>query len=934
VIRPGHLFVLLGASFALLLAPAAARADFGIEPGSLKTSFEVSEGVVGVPQASSHPYSFSIGFKLNVDGEGHSEGGAMRSILIDLPPGFAGDPFALGRCTRQEFEGLTPRCSPNSQVGIVTANLPEIGREATGPLYDMVPPPGVAAQLGFAVGGLNALPEISLRTETPLSAERYGLHVANYGLPLEATSIEVTVWGTPAESGHDSQRGRGGAEGNIGEGIAYVGPHEAFLTLPAECTEPIRTTVEVDSKLDPGHYVKSREGEGESLDAGGSPTAPQGCGSVPFGPKVAASTSSRSASSSSGLDFELGLLNEGLTNPSGIAETEPEKVEVELPPGVTANPSTAAGLAACSEEQFRNAGTTNAGCPEASKLGTLFARSPLIEEPVEGAVYLATPHANPFGSLLSLYIVAAAPERGVLIKQAGRVDIDQATGQLTTTFDGLPPLPYSSFQLNLREGPRAPLTTPLACGTYPVTARLYPFSEPGVARVRTAPFTIDSGPEGGGCVGSESQLPNDPTFEAGTQTPLAGIYSPFVLKLSRGEASQHFQALNVTLPPGLTGRLAGIAECSEAQIAQAASRSKEGEGALEQSHPSCPAGSEIGTVTVGAGAGSPLYVQGHAYLAGPYKGAPLSMAIVTPAIAGPFDLGTVVVRAALYVDESTARITVKSDPIPTSLHGIPLDVRSIAVQIARNDFTLNPTNCEVSSLGAEAISTTGGVAKLQNRFQVGGCKGLDFEPTLKLSFSGQTRRLGFPAIKAVLTQPAGENANVAAATVILPKGMLIANSHINNPCTRVQFNSTPVPGAGCPPKSVLGTAKVWTPLLEAPEEGKVYFRSNGGERQLPDLAVALRGRIPLQLLGFVDSVGKKGAEVRRVRSRFLNLPDAPVSRFELELSGGKKGLLENSVNLCKAGDRAQFQLTGQNGKSHDTEPKVQVSCGKGGGRKK
>jgi hypothetical protein len=340
--------------------------------------------------------------------------------------------------------------------------------------------------------------------------------------------------------------------------------------------------------------------------------------------------------------------------------------------------------------------------------------------------------------------------------------------------------------------------------------------------------------------------------------------------------------------------------------------------------------SEVGTVTVGAGSGAPIYVQGHAYLAGPYKGAPLSLEIITPALAGPFDLGTVAVRTALYVNESTAQIHAVSDPIPSILGGIPVDIRSIALNMNRPQFTLNPTSCDPTQVLGATTSTLGQVATLENRFQVGGCKGLEFKPALKLFFSGQTKRTGYPAVKAVLTQPKGENANVAGATVILPKGMLIANAHINNPCTRVQFNSASIPGQGCPAKSVLGTAKVWTPLLEKPEEGKVYFRSNGGERQLPDMVVALRGQIPLQLVGFIDSVGKKHAEVRQVRSRFLNLPDAPVSRFELKLSGGKKGLLENSKNLCKAKDLAKFQLTGQSGKTHDTEPKVQVSCGKGG----
>jgi hypothetical protein len=910
--------------------PVAAQADFGIRAGSVRTSFEISKGLIGLPQASSHPYSFTVGLELNTNSEGKTEGGELRDLVIDLPPGMVGNPLAVPQCSRQEFEGFVPACSSNSQIGIVSAVLPGFfgGVRAAGPLYNLVPPPGVAGELGFSLANLNSLSNASLRNRD----EGYGLQVSTNSIPLEVSSLEATIWGVPADEGHDERRGIEPAEERPGS-TPFIGPRRAFFTLPASCSEPLKTVVSVDSNTNPGVFVSATA---ESLNAGGEPSPLPGCGDIPFNPAVAATTTSNQASSASGLNFNLTLPNEGLesTEPGAVAETEPVKTEVTLPLGMTVNPSAAAGQGACPLSQFEPAGGSTPSCPSASKVGTLLADSPLLEEPIEGGVYLAEQGHNPFGSLVAIYFIARAPERGVTIAQAGRVDIDQATGQLTATFDGLPPVPYSSFQLDLREGPRAPLTTPRTCGGYQTIARLYPFSDSGSAALRNAPFNITSGPEGTGCVGSEAQLPNSPTFEAGTQTPLAGMYSPFILKLSRNEASQHLRALNVTLPPGLTGRLAGTGECSDAQIAQAASRSKEGEGALEQASPSCPVTSEIGTVTVGAGSGAPLYVQGHAYLAGPYKGAPLSMAIVTPAIAGPFDLGTVVVRAALYVDESTARITVRSDPLPTSLNGIPLDIRSIAVEIAKKEFTLNPTSCEASSLGAEAVSTTGSVAHLQNRFQVGGCKGLDFEPDLKLAFTGQTKRRGFPAVKAVLSQPKGENANLSGATVILPKGMLIANSHINNPCTRVQFNSTPIPGAGCPPKSILGTAKVWTPLLAQPEEGNVYFRSNGGERKLPDLAVALRGRIPLQLVGFIDSVGKKGAEVRRVRSRFLNLPDAPVSRFELKLSGGKKGLLQNSENLCKAENRAEFQLIGQNGKSHDTEPKVQIACGKGREKKK
>jgi hypothetical protein len=913
MIRPAHVVALLGAIVFLGLTPAIAQADFGIEPGSFTTTFETSEGVTGVPQASSHPYAFTVSFRVNTNSSGFSEGGELRNVFVNLPPGFAGDPFAVGRCTRQEFEGDRPNCSPNSQVGVIGAFLPGIGA-VSGPIYDMVPPPGVAAQLGFSAAGLNAFQDISVRPEE--GPEKYGLLDASLGLPLEATAITATIWGTPADSGHDTLRGpRNAAEGG-GSPVPYVGPHEAFLTLPAECTKPIKTTIEVDSNIEPEHYVSAVT---ESSDAGGSPAAPQGCNVVPFAPRISASPTSRSGSSSSGLNFELGLPNEGLTNPDGIAETEPEKVEVELPAGVTANASAAVGLTACSEQQFEEGTVTNAGCPESSKLGTLFARSPLLQEPLEGSIYLARPLKNRFGTLLSLYIVASAPERGVLIKQAGRADINQATGQLTTTFDGLPPLPYSSFQLNLREGPRAPLTTPLTCGTYRTIARLYPFSEPGVATSRSAPFTIGSGPEEAGCIGSEAQLPNSPSFEAGTQTPLAALYSPFVLRLSRSEASQHFQALDVTLPPGLTGRLAGTAECSDAQIAQAASRSREGEGALEQASPSCPASSEIGTVTVGAGSGTPLYVQGHAYLAGPYKGAPLSMVIITPAIAGPFDLGTVVVRAGLYVNESTAQITVKSDSIPTSLHGIPLDVRSIAVQVAKSDFTLNPTNCEAMAVNAEEISTTGQVTKLQNRFQVGGCKGLEFKPKLSLRLKGAVKRAGHPAVKAVVSYPTGgEYANIARAQVGLPHALFLDQGNLNKVCKQAELKS-----ATCPKSSIYGHVKAWSPLLARPLEGPVFLGVGYGYK-LPAMVAELNGQIRLLLVGKVDTTKQNG-----LRNTFEVVPDAPVSRFILELKGGKKyGLLENSENLCAKTQRASARFTAQNGMVANLNPVIGTQCKK------
>jgi hypothetical protein len=912
--------VLPGAVF-----PGVAAAEFGLVPGS--TAATASDGGEAVElQAGAHPADFSLRFAIRTQTNGHTEGGSPRDAVVTLPAGFYGNPTSVPTCSQQQFEGEVPHCPGYTQIGVIRANITGLG-EIIGPVFNVEAPPGAAAEFGFKSSGF-----VARQYATVDPADGYAVQVTAPNFPLELSAVNETIWGTPADPSHDAERTCLNPSGVQYVGCSSSAAVQPFLTLPSSCSGVPQTTVAVDSKLAPGIFASETV---DWLDVGGNPAPMVGCEAVPFEPRVGSAPTTQEAESAAGLAFNLKLANSGLLQVGGITETEPEKTEVVLPSGMTINPSAATGIVGCTEAQYAEAdGSSARGCPEASKIGTLVARSPLLSEPIEGAVYLAQPHENQFGTLLGLYIVALAKERGVLIKQAGKVEADEVTGQLTTTFDALPSLPYSAFEFHLREGPRAPLISPSTCGEYRTTAKLYPFSVPGAATVRYAPFAISSGANSGPCASSESQLPLAPTLEAGTVAPVAGSYSPFVFRLRRPDGDQRISSVSATLPTGLLGRIAGTPYCPDSGIAQAAARGQEGGGTLEVGSPSCPAGSQVGVVNVEAGAGpSPYLVQGKVYLAGPYKGAPLSLEIITPAIAGPFDLGSVAVRTALYVNELTAQITAISDPLPSILHGIPLDVRTISLEMTRPQFTLNPTGCQAKAVLGSVAGLAGKAAAVSTPFAVGGCSGLPFKPSLKLSFDGQTKRLGHPAVKAVLTQPAGgPNANLADATVILPKGMFIDQSHVSGPCTRVQYNAGTLPGEKCPAKSILGTAKVWTPLLEQPEEGKVYFRSNGGERELPDMVVALRGQIPLQLVGFIDSVGKKHAEVRRVRSRFLNLPDAPVSRFELKLSGGKKGLLINSKNLCSLSGRAKMQLRGQNGSNSDTEPKVQVACGKGGRR--
>jgi hypothetical protein len=610
-------------------------------------------------------------------------------------------------------------------------------------------------------------------------------------------------------------------------------------------------------------------------------------------------------------------------DPAKRAQSDIAAVEVQLPQGMTINPSSANGLQACSFAQYQAEGlewVPGIGCPEASKLGTVEVQSPLIDQSLEGDLFVASQDDNPFGTLFALYMVIRNERYGVLVKQAGRVEPDPATGQLYSRFDDIPQLPFSDFTVRFRKGPRSPLVTPSTCGPKTTTATLHP-SSGGPSVIATSTFDVKSGPGGGPC--PTGDLPFNPTLQGGTLNNTAGAYSPFTMRLTRSDGEQAIGGLDSVLPPGVVGKIAGLEHCSDAAIAAAAEKS----GRSELATPSCPASSRIGTVKVGAGVGSILtYVDGALYLAGPYNGAPLSVVAITPAVTGPFDLGTVVIRETLDLNPTTAAVEVKgSGPqgaIPQILKGVPLQLRDLRVEIDRPNFTQNATGCEPRTLKATLFATSA-TAALATPYQARDCRALGFKPKLKLALKGATKRSGSPAVRSVLTPRPGD-ANIGKAVVFLPPSQQIENSHINNPCTRVQFAAN-----ACPPKSILGTAKATSPLLDQPLEGKVYFRSNGGDRELPDIVADLKGQFRIILVGFIDTKGK------RIRTTFANVPDAPVSKFQLNLFGGKRGLLVNNRNICKGKQRAKLALTGQNGRPHITNSVIKTSCkGKKGGKGK
>jgi hypothetical protein len=896
----------------LALAPAASAA-FNLLPPEVSSETEAGADEL---RAGIHPYALTT--KIEVETEFDPDAGKevptgeVKDMVIDFPAGLVGNPTAVDQCSTPDFlAGKQGECSNDAAVGVVEIEFGEPGKISLAPLYNLEPTVGSAAKVGFIVEDRAPVTiDIGLNPNSPSNVIANSTNVSQAVFFYRA---RVTVWGNPADDSHDAERGKCALDTGPPGPCPFEGSDEiAFLTLPSSCEDPLAFDFKVDSWGEQGIF------DTESASAG----TPTECDAVEFKPEIAAAPTTPAASSPSGLDFSIGFDDQGLIDPDGRAQATIKKAVVTLPEGMTLNPGAATGLDSCSQAAFEaeslQSMKTGPLCPAASKVGEVEVETPLLEQTQQGSIYVATPYKNPFGTLLALYMVIRNPELGILVKLPGKITTSPS-GRLTTTFGeapyAVPQVPFSDFRFEFRSGPRAPLTTPPGCGPHTITAVFTPSSgKPAI--VKTASFATTTGPGGTPCI---SGLPFSPSFQAGSQSSVAGAFSPFYMHLTRPAGQQDLTALSAILPPGLTGKIAGVERCSQAALAAAAAKT----GTAELALPSCPAGSRLGSITSGAGSGDALtYVAGSLHLAGPYQGSPLSIAAVVPAVAGPFDLGTVVVQQGLDLNPTTGIAEVKGSPgsIPRFLQGIPLALRDVRVAVDRPGFTLNPTNCEPLATKASLLGSAGTVATPEARYQASGCKALGFKPKLVISMKGKTKRTGNPAVTAVMTPRPGD-ANIAGATVLLPPTMFIDNAHINNPCTRVQFNAEQ-----CPKGSILGTAVAKTPLLAEPLKGNVYFRSNGGERKLPDIVADLRGQFRIILVGFVDS--KNG----RTRTRFLGVPDAPVSKFTLKLAGGKRGLLENSVDICAKKQIAKVVLGAQNGRRLAKDQAIQVKCGKGKGK--
>jgi hypothetical protein len=898
---------LVAASCLLLIALAPSRALAAFSVVSFDGSTVNADGTMAT-QAGSHPFSSTTTFSFPslTDGSGAFAGpdGNMKDVQVGLPAGFIGDPNATPKCTVADLDANN--CSGATQVGSLTLAGGTL-LSLTLPVFNMVPPRGVTAQFGANVLLVDAFIDISVRT-----GGDYGLTAGLVNIPtiLPLTGSSLTLWGVPADPAHDADRHCPGFVTPCTAGI----PLKPLLTLPTQCSGPLTYTLRADSWQNPGSFITSSF---TTHDSSGNPVGINGCAALSFNPSISVGLGNSAANSPTALSVDLHV-PQAPDVPGSLATPSVKNAVVTLPPGIQLSPSAGDGLQACSQDQFGLSNAAEPACPDASKLGTAEIDSPISPDPLTGSIYLAQQHNNPFGSNFAMYVATEAD--GTLIKLAARIDANPLTGQLTTTFNNNPQLPFSDFKLNFFGGPRAVLATGGACGTFPVTSDVQPWSTPasGPDAQPTASVSISSG-----CVGGFH-----PTFTAGMVNPQGGSFSPFVLSFSRGDGDQNVSGLSVSLPPGFSAKLAGVAECSAAQLAHAQANS----GAAELASPSCPAGSQVGTAKTGAGPGSnPFFLSGKVYLTGPYKGAPFGLAVVVPAVAGPLDLGTVVVRQTLNIDPTDAHVTVVSDPFPTILQGIPLQLRRVDVVLNRSKFTVAPTSCSASQIKGSLTSTLGATAPVASRFQVGGCQSLGFAPKLKLSLTGKgkTKSGNHPTLLANLTTKSGQ-ANIDLAKVTLPLSLALDPQNSKVVCPFATAKAVHGGAVGCKANTIVGKVTATTPLLSKPLTGKVYLvqgiRISHGQqiRTLPTLLIPLRGQIALDLRA-ATSVNGKGALV----NTFSNVPDVPVSSFKLQINGGSKGILVitgRGRNICNATQTSAATLNAHSGKQENMSIKLATPC--------
>jgi hypothetical protein len=853
-------------------------------------------------QAAGHPpfgfTQFIVKHTTTTPGVVETPVGTLKDLRVDLPVGLSVNPQATPQCELAAFE--SEGCSPLSAVGVsaITTSLAGVvAPPVSAIVYNLVPEQGHPALFGFRVLGN----PVFLKADVEWSRDYH-----------EGFTIAV-----PKSPVGEVLKNRLSFNGRAGNGT--------FLTNPSTCLDPAvapnehvySTYLRADSTQQPNPSFP----EGSTPFEGALPPGvkPTGCEEVPFEPTVTVAPGTQLTDSPSGplVGVEVPFEASG----TAIANSNVKDAVATLPRGMGLNPASAPRLKLCTDEQFGRGTRNSLACPAGSQIGTASIETPpLPSGSLTGNVYLGKQLGRDpaSGNLYRVFLNVVSERYGVDVRLVGNVSANPKTGQLTTNFKQNPQVPFTSAAVKF-DGAKNLLTSPPTCGPNAASHAMTSWSgSPDKGPVEKG-FTLTKAPGGGKCAVKMADRPFAPGFTARPGTDAAKTYTPFSVHITRPQGQQELKGVDFTLPPGATAKLKGVRYCPKEAIANAEGRS----GVGERKDPSCPDGSRIGVASVQAGTGdSPLKIDGTAYLAGRYKGAPVSVVVVTPALAGPFDLGVVVVRVPLFLNPETAQINPRTNEIPDVFGGAKLDLRSVFVNVNRKGFTLNGTNCRKNAAagvikggGADpTVPASFSVFKVSDPFRAKGCKKLGFRPKLKLRLFGATRRAKHPRVRAALRARPGRDANIRTASVALPHALFLDQASLAKICTRKQFEAE-----NCPKKSVYGHARAFTPLLGKPLEGPVYLRSSN--HTLPDLVAHLEGQVDIDLVGRIDSF--RGG----IRTTFGRVPDVPVGKFVMTLPGGKHGLLVNSTNLCAKPVKAIVRLKAQNGRKANRRTGLQTPCG-------
>ena len=855
-------------------------------------------------QAGSHPYEMTLNFALNNAVGDLPAGGPLRELSIKLPPGVIGDPHAVPQCSRQQFiQGVGGECPPDTQVGTDRPSINPEGEEGRSdwgvriPVYNLVPPPGEPAEFGFQFAGSLIMIDAGVR-----SGSDYGITGTVRNLSHQVVFNSTTFWGVPDEASHDHERCEGTTCG-YSAGSAKPRP---LLTVPTSCEGQQAFGITARS------WNSSLPASSETIelhDQDGAPVRFAGCEHLSFNTQLNIAPDTSFADTPAGLTVDVKVPQEGLSEAGGLATSNIKDTTVALPEGVAINPGQAAGLGACgpsedglTTEAEKAEGKEDNGpahCPNDSRVGSDEIETPLLTKPLKGSVYVM-PSEPPHIQLL-----VTAEGEGVFVKLVGDVHLNEQTGQLVTTFTNTPELPFTDFKLSFSGGAQAALSTPVRCGTYTSTSDFTAWSSPLVEDAfPQGSFQITAGTGGSSC--PSSPLPFSPSMIAGSTTDQAGGFTDFSLLLTRPDDQQRVSSLRFKTPEGLLGMISNVALCPEAQANAG----------------TCSSASQIGHTVVEAGPGPyPLVVPepgqppAPIYLTEGYKGAPYGLSIVVPLHVGPFVLPTQVVRAKIEVNPRTTELTVTTDPLPQIIAGVPADLRTINAVIDKPGFMFNPTGCERQSFSGTATGTEGTSIPIGTHFQMGSCRSLTFKPDFQVSTSGKTSRANGASLDAKIIYPKGPfpdnqasiQSNVKSVKVDLPKQLPSRLTTLQKACTAATFEANP---ANCPADSKVGTATAETPVLPVLLTGPAYFVSYGGAK-FPELVVVLQGYGVTVFLHGETFISKAGI----TSSTFREVPDVPITSFELKLPQGPYSALAANGNLCtvKGGLKMPTAFTGQNG---------------------